>query len=237
MQDPLLEPCLFGYWRSSAAYRVRIALNLKAVTVKHILVQLQTGEHKGTDYTALNPASLVPLWREADGFTLAQSLAIIEYLDEKYPDPPLLPADLRQKALCREIAATIACDIHPIGNLRVQEKLTADYGADTAARFAWARHWIAIGFGAIEARLAVTAGRHAVGDQITLADIFLVPQVYNARRFSLDLAPFPRIAAADAAARALPAFAAAAPEAQLDAPGVSRREDMHGQISGNAHAK
>lgn len=237
MQDLLLEPCLFGYWRSSAAYRVRIALNLKAVTVKHIPVQLQAGEHKGTDYTALNPAGLVPLWREADGFTLAQSLAIIEYLDEKYPDPPLLPADLRQKALCREIAATIACDIHPIGNLRVQEKLTADYGADTAARFAWARHWIAIGFGVIEARLAATAGRHAVGDRITLADIFLVPQVYNARRFGLDLAPYPRIVAADTAARALPAFTAAAPEAQLDAPGVSRREDMHGQISGNAHAK
>jgi maleylpyruvate isomerase len=162
----------------------------------------------------------VPVWRDADGFTLAQSLAIIEYLDEIYPDPPLLPNDPRQKALCREIANTIACDIHPIGNLRVLEKLAADYGAGDAARAAWKRHWIGTGtgFGAIEARLAAIAGRHAVGDQITLADICLVPQVYNARRFGLDLAPFPRIVAADAAAREQPAFAAAAPEAQPDAP-------------------
>jgi maleylpyruvate isomerase len=237
MQNPLIESCLFGYWRSSAAYRVRITLNLKSITAKHIPVQLQAGEQMGAAYQALNPAGLVPLWREADGFTLAQSLAIVEYLDEKYPDPPLLPGDLRQKALCREIAAAIACDIHSLGNLRVQEKLTADYGADTAARLTWCRHWIAIGFGAIEARLGAGAGRHAVGDRITLADIFLVPQVYNARRFGLDLAPFPRIAAADAAARALPAFAAAAPEAQADAPAVSASQDRHGQNSGNAHAK
>ena len=217
MKDALLEPCLFGYWRSSAAYRVRIALNLKAIAASQVPVQLQAGEQKSTDYRALNPAGLVPLWREPDGFTLAQSLAIIEFLDEKFPDPPLLPDDFRQKALCREIAYTIACDIHPAGNLRVLEKLTADYGAGPEARAAWNRHWIGIGFGAIEARLVAISGRHAVGDEVTLADICLVPQVYNARRMDLDLAPYPRVVAADAEARKLLAFAAAAPEAQFDA--------------------
>jgi maleylpyruvate isomerase len=218
MKEPPLEPCLFGYWRSSAAYRVRIALNLKAIAAKQIPVRLQAGEQKSADYRALNPAGLVPLWREPDGFTLAQSLAIIEYLDEKFPDPPLLPDDFRQKALCREIACAIACDIHPAGNLRVLEKLTADYGAGPEARAAWNRHWIATGFDAIENRLIAAAGRHAVGDRISLADICLVPQLYNACRVGLDLAPYPRIAAAGAAARELPAFAAAAPEAQADAP-------------------
>ncbi|MGH6835931.1 MAG: maleylacetoacetate isomerase [Methylocella sp.] len=211
------EPCIFGYWRSSAAYRVRIALNLKRIAARQVSVQLQLGEQASDEHRERNPAGLVPVWREADGFTLAQSLAIIDYLDEIYPDPPLLPNDPRQKAACREIAYTIACDIHPIGNLRVLEQLTADYGAGAGARAAWNRHWIGIGFCAIEARLAALAGRHAVGDQITLADICLVPQVYNARRAGLDLAPFPRIAAADAAAREQPAFAQAAPEAQPDA--------------------
>jgi maleylpyruvate isomerase len=217
MQDPLPEACLFGYWRSSAAYRVRIALNLKRINPRQVSVQLPLGEQTRDEHRARNPAGLVPVWREADGFTLAQSLAIIDYLDEIYPDPPLLPNDPRQKAVCREIAYTIACDIHPIGNLRVLEKLTADYGAGAGARAAWNRHWIGTGFGAIEARLATIAGRHSAGDQITLADICLVPQVYNARRFGLDLAPYPRIVAADAAAREEPAFAAAAPEAQPDA--------------------
>ncbi|MGH6822979.1 MAG: maleylacetoacetate isomerase [Methylocella sp.] len=216
MQEP--EPCLFGYWRSSAAYRVRIALNLKRIAARRVSVQLQMGEQTSEEHRARNPAGLVPVWREADGFTLAQSLAIIDYLDEIYPDPPLLPNDPRQKAVCREIACMIACDIHPLGNLRVLERLTADYGAGAGARAAWNRHWIATGFGAIEARLKALAGRHAVGDQITLADICLVPQVYNARRAGLDLAPYPRISAADAAARAQPAFAQAAPEAQPDAP-------------------
>jgi maleylacetoacetate isomerase len=218
MQDPLPEPCLFGYWRSSAAYRVRIALNIKQITATQIPVHLLAAEQKSGDYCALNPAGLVPLWREPDGFTLAQSLAIIEYLDEKFPDPPLLPDDIRLKAICREIAYTIACDIHPVGNLRVLEKLTADYGADAGARAAWNRHWIAAGFAAIEARLAKAAGRHAVGDEISLADICLVPQVYNARRMGLELTPYPCIVSADAAARNVLAFVAAAPEAQADAP-------------------
>ncbi len=219
MQDPLpSEPCLFDYWRSSAAYRVRIALNLKGVTARHIAVALDQGEQRSETYRAQNPAALVPFWREPDGFTLAQSLAIIAYLDESYPDPPLLPADPRQRAHCREIAFTIACDIHPIGNLRVFQKLAADFGSPSDKAAAWNRHWIATGFDAIEARLNSAAGRYAIGDRISLADICLVPQVFNARRYGLDLTPYPRIVAVDAAARELPAFAMAAPERQ---PGAS----------------
>lgn len=209
-------PLLLGYWRSSAAYRVRIAVGIKGLEPRHGFVHLRKGEQRGAAHRAVNPAGLVPSWQEGD-LTLAQSLAIIEYLDEKYPGPPLLPERPAERAIAREIALTIACDIHPLGNLRVLDKLSAEFGADAAARAAWNRHWIALGFDAIEARLASSAGRFAVGDAPTLADICLVPQVYNARRWELDLAPYPRILAADAAARAVPAFAAAAPENQPDA--------------------
>lgn len=212
----MTTPRLTGYWRSSAAYRVRIALALKGIAAEQAFVDLRTGAQRSEPHRRLNPAGLVPVWEE-DGFTLAQSLAIIAHLDETHPEPPLLPADPRARAFAREIALTIACDIHPVGNLRVLDKLTADFGADTEARVAWNRHFIALGFAAVEARLAETAGRHAVGDAPTIADVCLVPQVYNARRFALDLAPYPRIVAADAAATALPAFAAAAPERQPDA--------------------
>jgi maleylacetoacetate isomerase len=210
------DPVLYGYWRSSAAYRVRIALNLKRITATAAPVDLRQGEQRGGSYKALAPAGLVPMWEE-DGFRLGQSLSIITYIDECFPDPPLLPQDPRLRAVCREIAYTIACDIHPLGNLRVLDKLGADFAADGTAKKAWASHWITAGFAAIEARLAETAGRHAIGDAITLADICLVPQTYNARRFEVDLSPFPRIVAADAAARAHPAFDAAAPEKQSDA--------------------
>ncbi|MEJ1156964.1 maleylacetoacetate isomerase [Prosthecomicrobium sp. N25] len=210
------DPLLIGYWRSSAAYRVRIAVALKGLEPRHAYVHLRKGEQRGADYRARNPAGLVPMW-EDDGLSLAQSLAIIEYLDEKYPGPPLLPERPANRAVAREIALTIACDIHPLGNLRVLDKLTEDFGADAGARAAWIRHWIGIGFAAVEARLAGSAGRHCVGDEAGLADIFLVPQVYNARRWEFDLSPFPRIVAADEAARALPAFVAAAPENQPDA--------------------
>lgn len=210
------EPILYGYWRSSAAYRVRIALNLKRHTATASPVDLRQGEQRGESYRAMAPSGLVPMWEE-DDFRFGQSLAIIAYLDERYPDPPLLPQNPRLRAVCREIAYTIACDIHPLGNLRVLDKLGADFGADGAAKKAWARHWIAAGFDAIETRLADTAGAHAVGDRVTLADVCLVPQTYNARRFEVDLSPYPRIVAADAAARTLPAFDAAAPEKQGDA--------------------
>lgn len=212
----MADPSLYGYFRSSAAYRVRIALNLKGVLAEHVFVHLRKGEHCGGAHLALNPAGLVPVWQEPDGFNLGQSLAIIDYLDKLHPAPPLLPADPKLRAWTREIALTIACDIHPLGNLRVLDRLTAEFGADAEARKAWNQHWMAIGFAAIEARLAQTAGHHAVGDTPTLADICLVPQLYNARRFGLDLTPYRRLVAADATARSLPAFAAAAPEQQPD---------------------
>lgn len=214
MREP---PILHGYWRSSAAYRVRIALNLKKLSARQAFVHLRKGEQRSEDHLALNPAGLVPVFEEADGFVLTQSLAILEYLDERYPDPPLLPGSARARAAIREIALDIAADIHPIGNLRVLDKLTADYGADAEARAAWNQHWIEVGFRAVERRLKETAGRYAVGDDPTLADVCLVPQVYNARRFSVDLLPYPFIRAVDEAARAHPAFAAAAPDLQPDA--------------------
>jgi maleylpyruvate isomerase len=213
----MTEPVLYEYWRSSASFRVRIALNLKRVKAERAFVHLREGGQREAAFRALNPAGLIPVWREADGFTLSQSLAIIEYLDEIHPDPPLFPADPRLRAICREIAYTIACDIHPLGNIGVLEILAKDYAVDGAARVAWAQRWIARGFSAIEARLGSVAGRRAIGDQITLADVCLTPQVYNARRFGLDLSPYPRIVEVDAAAREVPAFAAAAPEQQPDA--------------------
>ena len=207
---------LYGYYRSSAAYRVRIALNLKGLSVTHVPLHLRQGAQHGPAYRAINPAGLVP-WFVADGGpALGQSLAIIEYLEEAHPAPPLLPAGLAARAYAREIAHTIACDIHPLGNLRVLEKLSADYGETAQGRAAWNRHWMAAGLRAIEARLARTAGHFAIGDAPGLADLCIVPQLYNARRVGLDLSPYPRLAAVDAAARALPAFIAAAPENQPD---------------------
>ena len=210
------RPLLVGYWRSSAAYRLRIAANLKAIAYDQLAVHLRFGQQREPAHLARHPGGLVPLWQEGE-VTLAQSLAIIEYLDETHPEPPLLPADPLGRAYAREIALMMVADIHPIGNLRVLDKLTADYGADAEARSAWNRHWIGHGLAAVEARLDQTAGRFAVGDRISIADICLVPQVYNARRFGLDLSSFPTIVRLDAEARGLAAVAAAAPEVQPDA--------------------
>jgi maleylpyruvate isomerase len=212
----MAEPILRGYWRSSAAYRVRIALNLKRIEVRHMPVNLRRGEQSAADHLASNPAGLVPVYEEGE-FRLSQSLAIIDYLDETYPEPPFLPGDARRRAEIRAVALDIAADIHPIGNLRVLDRLTELHKADREARAAWNRHWIARGFAAIETRLQRSAGRFSFGSQPTLADICLVPQVYNARRFGLDLSAFPTIVAVDAAAAALPAFVAAEPERQPDA--------------------
>ncbi|GLR69018.1 maleylacetoacetate isomerase [Acidocella aquatica] len=212
----MTDPVLYTYYRSSAAYRVRIALNLKGLNVTQIPVHLRKGEQRGEAFRALNPAGLVPLFAAAEGAPFGQSLAIMEYLEESCPTPALLPARLVDRAYAREIAATIACDIHPLGNLRVLDKLSTDYGATTEGRAAWNRHWMAAGFAAIEARLTRTAGRFAIGDMPGLADICIVPQLYNARRFGLDLSPYPQLTAVDAAARALPAFINAAPENQPD---------------------
>lgn len=209
------EMILYGYYRSSAAYRVRLALNLKGLDAMRVPVHLRKGEQRQEGFLGRNPQGLVP-WFQENGLAFGQSLAIIEYLDEAHPLPTLLPQDLAARAYAREIAYVIACDIHPLGNLRVLKKLGADYKETQDGCAAWNRHWMDAGFKTIEARLSQTAGRFAVGDAPSLADICIVPQLYNARRFGVDLSAYPRLAAVDAAARALPAFAAAAPENQPD---------------------
>ena len=206
---------LYGYFRSTAAYRVRIAANLKGVKVQHRPVHLRKGEQREDEFRRVNPAGLVPYLREGD-LGLAQSLAIIEYLDETYPDPPLLPSDVRMRAVCREISYAICCDIHPIGNLRVLNRLS-DMGVGQEARSEWSRHWITSGFDAIEARLGGFPGPFALGNVPTLADICIVPQVFNAHRFGVDLKPYRRIREIEAASSMVPAFVSAMPEQQADA--------------------
>ncbi|PWC56616.1 maleylacetoacetate isomerase [Azospirillum sp. TSO22-1] len=210
---------LYGYFRSSAAYRVRIALNLKGLAPEHAFVHLRKGEQQAAAYAALNPQKFVPALETDDGALLTQSLAIVEYLDEVHPHPALLPADPADRARVRAIALAVACDIHPLNNLRVLKHLGKALGLDEEARNAWYRHWIAEGFDALEAMLAndPRTGRFCHGDQPTLADVFLVPQVSNAERFDCDLTPYPTVVRIAAAARALPAFADAAPERQPDA--------------------
>ncbi|MCG6207915.1 maleylacetoacetate isomerase [Rhodopseudomonas sp. HC1] len=214
-QDEHDGAVLYGYFRSSAAYRVRIALNLKGLVVAERYVHLRNGEQNLEAYRWINPAGLVPYWREGD-FNLAQSLAIIEYLDETHPEPPLLPKDAKARAIVREIAYAVCCDIHPIGNLRILKRLT-ELGVDDIERARWSKEWIEQGFAAIEARLAQTPGPFAYGDQPTLADLCIVPQIFNARRFDADLAPFERIRQIEAEAMKVEAFVAAEPGRQPDA--------------------
>lgn len=211
-----VDGVLYGYFRSTVAYRVRIALGLKGLGVEERYVHLRKGEQTQAAYRKINPAGLVPYWVEGD-LHLAQSLAIIEYLEETYPVPPLLPQGASARAIAREIAQVVCCDIHPIGNLRVLNRLI-DMGVDDSRRAAWSRHWIAAGFEAIEARLTqLNSGPFAFGDQPTLADICIVPQIFNARRFGLDLSPYPLIRTIDAAAAKVQAFVAAEPQRQADA--------------------
>lgn len=207
---------LYGYWRSSAAYRVRLALAWKRLDYRSIPIDLRHGVQSGPDYLARNPQGLVPLLIDGAA-ALTQSLAIIEYLDETRPDPPLLPPDPLGRAQVRAAAQLIACDIHPINNLRVLRYLKDPLGHDQAAIDAWARHWIADGLAALEQFSARFGGRFVFGDEFTLADLCLVPQLYNARRVSLDLAGFPRICAIEAAILGNEALAAAHPDANLNA--------------------
>jgi maleylacetoacetate isomerase len=224
---------LYTYFRSSAAYRVRIALNLKGLAYEPRFVHLLKGEQRLPEYRALNPQARVPTLVD-DGQALTQSLAIIEYLEETHPEPPLLPRNPWDRAQVRALAQIIACDIHPLNNLRVLDYLKNTFGHDEAARTTWIRHWIAEGFEAFEAHLARHATRHEKGGRFcfgatpTLADICLVPQAFNARRFGCDLAAFPRIRAIEEHCLSLPAFRDAAPDRQPDAsnasePGVSLR--------------
>lgn len=209
---------LYTYFRSSAAYRVRIALHLKGLAYEPAFIHLRRQEQREPAYTAVNPQGYVPALLD-DGLVLTQSLAIIEYLDETHPEPPLLPADAAGRARVRALAQAIACDIHPLNNLRVLLHLRDGLKLDQTARDDWYRHWIAEGFRALEVLLAASpaTGRWCHGDTPTLADVCLVPQVANALRMDCDMAPFPTISRLAATARAHPAFQAAAPEVQPDA--------------------
>ena len=210
---------LYDYFRSSAAYRVRIALNLKGLAPKRVFVHLAKGEQLAGDYLSVNPQGLVPALITDDGLVLSQSLAIIDWLDETHPLPPLLPADPDERARVRSIALAIACDIHPLNNLRVLNYLSNTLGVTAEQRTGWYRYWIDLGFEALEKRLSADArtGPFCHGRSPTLADVCLVPQVANARRFHVDLSPYPTIVRIDAACAALPAFADAVPARQPDA--------------------
>lgn len=211
---------LYGYFRSSAAYRVRIALNLKGVDCESVPVDLRppaSAQHT-PEFLALNPQGLVPVL--VDGATvLTQSLAIIEYLDERHPQPPLLPVAPVDRAQVRALALAIACDIHPLNNTRVLSYLRTSLAADEAAVNAWYAHWVTRGLRALEAQVARLGsdGRHMLGGSVTLADVCLVPQMYNARRFHCDVTPYPTLRTISAHLETLPAFARAAPDAQPEA--------------------
>jgi len=210
---------LYDYFRSSAAYRVRIALNLKGLVPERAFVHLRNNVQRSDDYLALNPQGLVPMLVADDGTVLTQSLAIIEYLDEAHPAPPLLPATPTERARVRGIALEIACDIHPLNNLRVLQYLKNTLGVSEEQKDAWYRYWIDVGLEALETRLArdPATGRFCHGDAPTLADICLVPQLANARRMNIDVGPYPTLTRIEAAAISLPAFVDAAPAKQPDA--------------------
>jgi maleylacetoacetate isomerase len=208
---------LHGYFRSSAAFRVRIALNLKKLDYESVSVHLRRGAQRNPEFLGVNPQGLVPALEDGE-HTLIQSLPIIEYLDETFPEPPLLPGDTDGRARVRALAAIVACDIHPLNNLRVLRYLHRTLGHDEAALAAWYNHWIAEGFGAIEPLLADDSrtGRFCQGDMPGLADIALVPQVVNAERYRLDLGPYPTITRIFEACMNLDSFATAHPQQQAD---------------------
>lgn len=208
---------LYGYWRSSAAYRVRIALALKGLPFETVEIELRQGQQRQPAYRAVNPQGLVPFLADEE-VAIGQSLAILEYLEERYPEVPLLPAGRPARATVRQLAAIVACDIHPICNLRVGDYLRRHFGAGDEAVLGWQRHWIALGLAAIEAQLvSLGAGDFCVGEGPTLADVLLIPQVYNARRCGLALDDYPHIRRIDAHCNSLPAFRQAAPENQMSA--------------------
>ncbi|MBO6503392.1 MAG: maleylacetoacetate isomerase [Kordiimonadaceae bacterium] len=210
---------LYGYFRSSAAYRVRIALALKGLTFENIPINLVPGvsQQKSEDYRAVNPQGRVPFFEDG-AVAISQSPAILEYLEETFPEVPLLPTGTADRAVVRQLASLIGCDIHPLNNLSVLQTLKHDFDASQGAVDGWYHKWILEGFGALEALLANTAGEFCFGDSPTLADIYLVPQVWNARRFEVPLSAFPLIEKVDAACNALEPFKKAAPENQPDAP-------------------
>lgn len=207
---------LHGYWRSGASYRVRIALNLKGLAFDNAAHDLRKGEQKATDYVALNPQGMVPALQHGD-LVLTQSPAILEWLEETHPEPALLPNGANERAIVRAMAALIGCDIHPLNNLRVLKAIRSEFNADQAAVDTWAARWIAPGFDALEALVARHDAGWSFGDAPTLVDCYLIPQMYSARRFNMDLSPWPRLLAVEQTALAHPAFASAHPDLQPDA--------------------
>lgn len=208
---------LYNYFRSSASYRVRIALQLKGLAYDYVPVHLVKGEQKAAGFGAVSAEHLVPVLELDDGRRLSQSMAIIEYLDEAHPQPALLPADAAGRARVRALAQIIACEVHPLNNLRVLKYLVRELKLDEAAKTAWYRHWVGVGLQAYEARLAEQPGRFSHGDTPTLADCCLVPQIFNAQRFDCDLSGLPRTMAVFGACMQLDAFQQAQPSACPDA--------------------
>ena len=207
---------LHGYWRSSAAYRVRIALNLKGVEYQQVTHDLRDGAQRAQGYLALAPHGLVPALVSAER-VLIESPAILEWIDARWAGPPLLPRSIDDAAVVRGMAALIGCDVHPLNNLRVLNRLKSEFSADAGQVQSWIEHWIADGFTALETLIERHGRGFAFGDAPTLADCYLVPQVYSARRFSIDLTPDPRIIDAADAAGSLAAFRSAHPDVQPDA--------------------
>ncbi|AZG09393.1 maleylacetoacetate isomerase [Pigmentiphaga sp. H8] len=209
---------LYTYWRSSTSYRVRIMLNWKGLPYRPEYVSLPRMDHRAAPFLGTNPQGLVPALQDGD-FELAQSMAIFEYLEERHPSPALLPTDVRRRAYVRMLANIVACDIHPLNNVRVLRHLEQRLGLDEAARNDWYATWIAAGLQAFEASLEHWGwdGDYCCGDEPGLADVCLVPQLYNARRFGCDLRPYPRLAAIARRCESLPPFAAAHPSTQADA--------------------
>ncbi len=209
---------LYTYFRSSASFRVRIALNYKGLGYEPVSIDLPKGEHRADAYRAVNPQGLVPTLVDRD-HRIVQSLAILEYLEERYPEPPLLPSDPLDRAYVRALCGIVACEIHPLNNLRTLKHIRKAYGLDESGVNAWYRHWIAAGFEVIEGFLGSERrhGRYCLGDQVTLADCCLVPQVFNAKRYDCDLVPYPAAMRIFDACMLLPAFDAAQPARQPDA--------------------
>ena len=208
---------LYNYFRSSTSYRVRIALRLKGLDFEYIPIHLRKHDQDSPEYRKLNAQGLVPTLVLEGEEPLTQSLAIIEYLDERFPEPRLLPDDIAGRMAVRRLAQMIAVDIHPINNLRVLRYIRKHFGADDAATAVWFGHWVREGFAPLEASLTATAGRFCYGDTVSMADLCLVPQVANSERFAVDMSPYPNIMRIYENCMEIPAFAESAPERQIDA--------------------